>query len=207
MTARETFAAKLRATLAEADNAFAETADPMDALGWIALAAKAGAALPPHMGAWLHQALQTYICGDGTMDAAMGLDKRGQGQPRRKRRETSALNGVHAKMWFLVGAGASRTEAAELVSTTTGRSVEQLLRTYSKSWFARRADRPFDGMDAPQARRYLAETLLPEFPDDARTRKTKARILARFQPPSGHDGTQRRVGGGGNEDPDPAAAS
>lgn len=208
MTPREKFAVELRGILAEADAAFVKTGDPMDALGWIGLAAKSGVELPPHMGAWLHQALQTYIKGEGTMDAAMALRKHGAGSPRRRRREASWLNDIHGKMWFLIAAGATRTQAAELVSTIAGRSVEQLLRTYGKSWFVRRADAPFDGMHPTSVLQYLVETLLPEFPDDERTREAKATILARYPQPDVLDGFGGwRCGGWVGEDPDLPTAS
>jgi hypothetical protein len=183
MTPRDQFREKLRGILAEADQAFAASGDPMDALGWIALAAKSGVELPPHMGRWLHQALQTYVNGDSTMDAAMGLRKRGQGGPRRKRREASELNDTLGRMWFLMAAGADRTQAAELVVARVGGTVEQLRRNYSKSWFARRTDHPFDGLH-PQAVRDFVVGLLDEYPDDARTREAKAAILRQHPPAS-----------------------
>lgn len=182
MSGREAFREKLRSILVEADEAFAKTGDPMDALGWIALAAKSGVELPPRMGMWLHQALQTYVNGDGTMDAAMDLDKRGQAQPRRKRRADGELNDTLGRMWFLMAAGADRTQAAELVAARTGRSVEQLVRSYGLSWFARRTDHPFAGMHPLAVRDYVVG-MLAEYPDDARTREAKAAILRQHPEP------------------------
>ena len=108
MSGREQFAVELRGTLAEADEEFGRTGDPMDALGWIALAAKAGAPLPSRMGQWLHTALQAYVNGDASMDEAMGLATRGQGQPRRKRRAASELNDTLGRM--VPGAGRRNTQ-------------------------------------------------------------------------------------------------
>jgi hypothetical protein len=176
------FAAKLRGILAEADAAFAKSGDPMDALGWIALAAKAGAPLPPRMGQWLHKALQEYIASDDTMDAAMGLDKRGQAQPRRRRRSDVELNDTLGRMWFLIKAGADRTQAAVLVAALTGRSVEQLQRSYGSSWFVRRTDDPFEGVPPTSVREYVVG-MLAEYPDGAETEQEKTAILARHPAP------------------------
>jgi hypothetical protein len=204
MSGREQFAVELRGTLAEADEEFGRTGDPMDALGWIALAAKAGAPLPSRIGQWLHTALQAYVNGDASMDEAMGLATRGQGQPRRKRRAASELNDTLGRMWFLVQAGATRNQAAALVETTTGRSVEQLMRSYGASWFTGRTDNPFEGMPLSSVRDFVTETLLSQYPDDERTREAKAAILARYPAP-GPTEVKSRFAGWVEVDPDSTA--
>lgn len=176
------FAAKLRAVLAEADAQFTKTRDPMDALPWVALAAKSGVPLPPRMGQWLHRVLQDYIGGIGTMDAAMGLALRGQEQPRRKRRTAAETDAALGRMWLLVKAGANRTQAATLVAALTGRSVEQLSRSYGASGFARRTDDPFAGVPAGMVREYVVG-MLAEYPESTQTEQEKAAILRRHPAP------------------------
>lgn len=161
---------KLREVLGWADQAFAESGDPMAAIQSIATAAGSGVALPPHMGRWLRDALQTYIRSECSMDTAMGLDKRGKRQPRRRHRASAELEFAFTDMWFLVAVGASHTQAAELVAVRTGRSVEQLVRSYGTSWFGKN----------PQTLANLdTEVLLRAYPDDARTREAKAAIRQR----------------------------
>lgn len=176
MSAPVDFAAKLRGTLAEADEVFSKTGDPMDALGWVALAAKSGVELPPRMGRWLHKALQQYTSGEGTMDAAMGLALRGQEQPRRKHRSAADLNDATGRMWWLIHAGATRTQAAVLVAERTGRGVEQLHRSYGKSWHAKRTDDPFAGVPAAAVRAFVVD-MLAEYPSIEPTREAKAAIM------------------------------
>jgi hypothetical protein len=184
----------VREALASADQAFADTGDVMEALDWIAFAAKGGEPIPQRIGAWLHEALQTYRKGVGTMDEAMGLTVRGQGQPRRKRRAALELSDTLGRMWFLINAGADRTQAAVLLETTTGRSVEQLTRAYGLSWFARRTDNPFEGMPQSSVRDFVTQTLLPQYPDDERTREVKAAIVARYPAPTPYEVKSRFAG-------------
>lgn len=177
------FKTSFRAALAEADQAFAATGDEMLVIEWVALAAKVGAPIPPCMGRWLNKALSDYRNEVApTMDAAMGLDKRGKASPRVKRRYAGALNVALGRMWFLIAAGADRTQAATLVAKLTGRQVEQLHRSYGKSWFARRVDQPFEG--APQdVIRDVVIGILADYPDGAETEQEKAAILARYPAP------------------------
>ena len=180
--------------LAEADQVFADTGDVMVAIEWSALAAKAGVPLPQRIGQWLHRALNDYRNEVvPTMDAAMGLDKRGQGHPRRKRRSAVELNDALGRMWFLIAAGADRTQAAALVAKLTGRQVEQLHRSYGSSWFARRTDRPFDGMQ-PVEVRDIVVGILADYPDGPETEQEKAAILG-LHPAPGPWQVKGRFGG------------
>ena len=167
-----------RAALADADKLFADTRDTMLALQWIGFAAHAGEPIPPHMAGWLHKALEDYRNGPNTlrMDAAMGLNKRAKEQPKRRWRDAFELNDRLGRMWFLTAAGASREQAAVLVVALVGRGeVEQLIRSYGKSWFAHRTDDPFAGVDAFTVREFVDE-MLAEYPDSTVTAQEKAAI-------------------------------
>jgi len=169
----------ITAALLEADQSFAETDDVMEALSWAALAAKSGAPLPPRIGHWLYAALNAYRSGNAkTMDAAMGLEKRGKKQPRRRMSDAVTLNNYLGRMWFLLAAGADRTQAAVLVAARTGRKVEQLQRSYGVSWFARRNDDPFSGMEQEAVRDFVAD-MLRDYPDALETAREKAAIRRR----------------------------
>ena len=176
------YKAVIRDALAGADRSFADTGNTIEALGWIALAAKAGEPIPPGIGLWLHGALQRYTKGSDTMDKAMGLDKQGQGNPRRKHRAAFELNDVHGDMWFLIHAGADRTQAAALVAAATGRSVDTLTRSYGSSWFAKRADNPFESMPAESVRAFVLD-MLAKYPDGTHTEQEKAAIMSKHPSP------------------------
>lgn len=175
------FLERLHGILSEADREFLRTGDPMVAVGWIALAAKSGAPIPPAMGAWLHKALDDYQNGDDTMDAAMGLAIKGKAQPRRKRRADAELNDLLGRMWFLIKAGATRPQAAAMVAARSGRQPEQLVRSYGTSWLMRRTDDPFDGMAPPAVREFVVQ-MLADYPDGEETRQEKGAILSRHRP-------------------------
>ena len=165
--------------LAGADRSFADTGDVMEALGWVAFAAKAGAALPPRIGAWLHAALTDYTKGAAlTMDEAMGLAKRGKAQPRRKAHEAHELQSGLGRMMMLCAAGAIRKDAAVLVSSVTRYTVEYLSREYGASRFPARESQPFSGVH-PESVATFVRALLAEYPDGAETEQEKVAILQR----------------------------
>lgn len=169
------FIAKLGEVLLEADKSFGETGDVMEALGWVALAAKSGAPLPPGIGEWLHTALSEYQNSDVTMDEAMGLSSRGK-PPRRKSREARDKQAALGRMWMLCSAGAERKDAAVLVASVTGRAVEQLVRAYGESSFPARESQPFDGM-APHEVAAFVRITLTDYPDGPETEQEKAAIM------------------------------
>ena len=104
--------------LRQADESFAATGDPMEALSWIAFAAKSGNPIPPRIGEWLHAAVGAYERRDAaSMDAALGLKVPGKwGQPRARKQARSRLDGLLSEMLLWVAHGANIEEAAYLVS-------------------------------------------------------------------------------------------
>ena len=108
---------KVRAALAGADQSFADTGDVMEALGWVALAAKVGEPIPPRIGAWLHKSIKEYERGTVTMDAALGLNATGRANPRGAKTHEALLQGALARMMILHVLGATIPQAAALVAT------------------------------------------------------------------------------------------
>ena len=168
----------LRRALADADAAFTATGNTLEALGWVALAAKAGAPLPPAIGRWVHRAINDYQAGAApSLDAAFGLAARGKAQPRRKAQERSRLEAPLARMSVLHTMGGTIEQAAELVAPATGYSVETLIDRYSRSGHGRMAlaERP-----AMLARLTINEArgMLDEYPADTDgAAQAKAAIL------------------------------
>lgn len=178
--AMDEFRAKLAGILADADRAFADSGDPMDALGWIALAAKSGAPLPPTIGRWLHKAIGDYQAGAArTMDAALGLDKPGRANPRRRRQDRSALDVALSQMMLLHAAGGTIRQASVLVAAVTGRSADELERAYGEQKISVKAAQVFDGAPAD----WVADMVLSvmdEYPDaPLEVQQAKAAILAK----------------------------
>lgn len=164
--ASEAWLARLRAVLLEADQSFFANGDVMEALGWVAFAAKTGTPLPPRIGQWLHDALDAYRAGKvATLDAALGLDGIGKSNPRRQLRERSALEGALARMMVLHMIGATISQAAAMVARLTP--------DFKATTLADRYGRSGLGVAAlqgrPQAlRRWLPseiEQVLCEYPD------------------------------------------
>lgn len=107
----------LDVALSAADKAFADTQDGLAALGWVALAAKAGQPIPPHMAKWLHGAIRAYQGSDKlTLESALGLSGQGKANPKRKARERAALDGDLARMSILHTLGATIPQAAAMVA-------------------------------------------------------------------------------------------
>lgn len=157
--------ATIRRLLADADQAFADTGNVMEALGHVAFAAKVGEPIPPRIGAWLKKALDDYSSGAApTMDAAMGLA--GRGRPaRRQVHERNRLQGALARMYVLHVAGATIEQAATIVARLAPDfTVNTLIDRYTRSGMGRRAL-----SERPTMQRYWhateIETILAEYPD------------------------------------------
>ncbi len=87
----------LQSALAAADESLTKTGDVMEAISFVALAAKTGTPLPAHIGRWLAAALEEYRAGKhSSMDHALGLS-----QARRKLKSRGALQLALARMRVL----------------------------------------------------------------------------------------------------------
>lgn len=132
--------------LAQADESFAATGDVMEALEWVAFAAKHGKAIPPHIAAWFSKVINDYRDGTAhTMDAALGLAAPGKAQPRRRLHEASNLQRALARMMVLHGMGATIEQAAAMVAS--------LAPDFKASTLADRYKRSGMGKQALQIRR------------------------------------------------------
>jgi hypothetical protein len=113
------------------------------------------------------------------MDAAMQLDKPGKANPRYKRRLQSALDGAMASMMMLHAAGGTIRQASVLVAAVTGRSADDLERTYGEQKMSVKAAQVFDGAPAD----WVADTvivMMDEYPDaPLEVQQAKAAILAK----------------------------
>ena len=119
--------------LAEADQSFAETGDGLEALGWVAFAAKAGLPLPTHIGKWLYAAINVYKSDkDKTLDAALQLDAVGPANPRLRMRNRVRMQGALAQMYVLWMGGENLDRAAAIVATTT-KFAKKTLRSHFRT--------------------------------------------------------------------------
>jgi hypothetical protein len=175
--ARRRLQTKVLDMLRPADLAFAETGDVMEALAWVATAAKAGAPLPPRIGRWLHKAINDYRAGTASsLDAALGLKAGGKASPRRRLADKSAREGALARMAVLHTLGATIQQAAVLVARMSPEfAASTLLDRYKRSGHGRRAlaDRRGLAWSIAQVR-----LILSEYPDaPAEAAQAKAAIL------------------------------
>jgi hypothetical protein len=158
-----TAAERAQQALVEADQSFGDTGDVMEALSWIASAAKAGLPIPPRIGVWLKQAIDAYRSGTApSMDAAMGLGGRGR-PPRRQLYERGKRQAANARMYVLQVAGATVEQAATLVARLApDDTVNTLIDRYKRSGLGRRARR-----DRGAVRWHWTEIeqILAEYPD------------------------------------------
>lgn len=164
----------LAQALSDADRSFAETGDVMEALSWVAFAAKAGEPLPPRIGRWLYAALNAYRSGEArSLDAALGLKLTGKANPRQRLLNRSKLQRALARMAVLHDIGATIEQAATLVSRLAPDSARTTLEDrYGRSGLG--ASR------SPHRRWCIAEVrkVLSEFPDKPReAAQAKAAIL------------------------------
>ena len=159
----------LRDTLAQADQSFAESRDAMEALSWAALAAlaaKAGQPMPPHIGRWLHAALDAYRSGKAeTLDDAFGLKGRGKGNARRALQEKSAMQGAMGRMLLLHMLGATIPQAAAMVARISSEfAVATLASRYGRSGLGKIAQRD-RRITRERLRLRDAIKILDEYPD------------------------------------------
>jgi hypothetical protein len=150
--------------LAEADQSYLETGDRLEALVWIAFAAKNSLPIPPSVATWLSSGIREYLDGNvKSMDRALGLLSPEQKDGRVGLRKRGAMQLAMAKMFVLHVAGATIDDAATLVSAITpGYTVNTLFGRYSHSGLGRKAlasrlCRPWG--------RYEIEELLKEYPE------------------------------------------
>lgn len=154
---------RLLEALAEADKSFAETGDGLEALEWVAFAAKAGLPLPPHIGKWLCDGLLRYRAAtEGSLDMALGLVKSGAGDLRRRVRGRRDKQEDMAKMMVLHMLGATIPQAAAMVERLRpGLTTSTLADRYRRSGLGKRA---LLGRGHPW-RRVEIERMLAEYPD------------------------------------------
>lgn len=131
--------AVVRQAMADADQSFADTGDAMEALSWVAFAAKHGEPIPPRIAAWLHKALAEYRAGTArSIDAALGLVSRRP--PRRQLHERRRLESAIGKMFVLHGLGATIDQAATLVARLSPEFTHgTLCDRYKRSGMGRKA--------------------------------------------------------------------
>jgi hypothetical protein len=88
----------------------------LEALEHVAQLRDADDQIPKIINFWLRIAFSEYVSGRAkTMDAALGLTKRGAGDPRRKKREAIRWIGPTSEVRILRALGASAEDAAALV--------------------------------------------------------------------------------------------
>jgi hypothetical protein len=132
-------AARVRQALADADQSFAASGDTMEALSWVAFAAKHGEPIPPHIAAWLHKALSAYRAGTAqSIDAALGLVSRRP--PRRAQHERGQREAAIGRMYVLHSLGATIDAAATLVARLSPEFThDTLCDRYKRSGMGRKA--------------------------------------------------------------------
>jgi hypothetical protein len=107
---------KVAEALAELESSFLATGDRWEALSAVALAAKAGVALPEGIGKWLHGAIHAYRAGEcQSLDDALGLNAVGAANPRRRARQDGGLRADLGRMMVLHMIGATIPQAAAMV--------------------------------------------------------------------------------------------
>ncbi|WP_310383904.1 hypothetical protein [Roseateles sp.] len=157
----------LGAALAEADKSFSKTGNTLEALSWVALAAKTGEPIPPAIGKWLHSAITAYrIDQTPTLDAALGLNDAGAANPKRRLRQDCGLQADLGRMMILHMIGATIPQAAAMAARTSSEM-------YSASTLEGRFRRSGLGIAARQDRSTALahwhwteiETMLAEYPD------------------------------------------
>lgn len=176
------FSATVLVALAEADRSFAHTGDAMEALGWVALAAKASAPIPANLGRWLHQAITQYRTGQAkSMDEALGLLGEGAANPRRSRLARSALESSLAEMAVFHSLGATIPQAAAMAARLSpGHAPPTLGDRFRRSGMGQRAR---DDRSLVLRRWSLAEieSLLARIPDRGiEVKQGKAAIRAMY---------------------------
>jgi hypothetical protein len=149
--------------LLEADQSFADTADMMEALTWIAFAAKQGIVLPPRIAERLYLAINAYTSGAAkSLDDAFGLNGVGGANPRARKAKQAELQGALARMYVLQVIGAKIEDAAVLVERLGTHKASYLASEFKRSGMgekarAERAQFPL--------RRADVDHILDEYPD------------------------------------------
>lgn len=170
-------ARKLRTVLLEADASFAATHDVMEALRWVAFAARHGLPPPPGIANWLAAAIDAYETSDGSLDQHLGLRGSGPGHPRlrlrlRRKRE-SALAEMHVLVAML---GSSVDDAAELVATLGEFTARTLREAYRRASLPSRAAEGAVRVGAKDV-----EGMLARYPDRLGVAVKQAKARIRFK--------------------------
>lgn len=136
--------------------------------------------VPRLVAQWLSQGIGMYLSGRyKSLDAALGLKKAGRAHPLRKAKEDHALRAALSEMYWLNLLGATITQAAALVHTTSpGHAVNTLIDRYRRGGYSegvkemRKLGMPFRGGDDP-------DRTLAKYPDaDLEVRQAKAAVRA-----------------------------
>jgi hypothetical protein len=179
----EAWLAHLRGVLLEADQSFIASGDVMEALSWVAFAARHGLAIPPVIGAWIATALDGHRTAKASyqrtsLDKALGLTAQGK-DVGLELAQRSAVERSNSAMFILHSLGATIAEAATIVASTGG------AKSLREGTIADRFTRSGLGPEARESRRAMCayfrledlEKTLAAYPDgDPAVDQAKAAI-------------------------------